>query len=349
MLMRHMDAGMGSFLILDGLELIPDKHYAVARGIDDKYLNLYKRYYHHMNPFARVKHIDPDHNVLTTEDVTTFKRLTATEYYNDFLKPQSIHHQLIIMLWSGNRVVGAASVYRPKEARGFSCREKTKAGLLAPFISVALVKNLAVARMDLQKNIIDAIVSEHPHQGIFIIDENFTAVYYNEKAVNLFKAAHIKSFNPIKPLGALPAELLNACKDYLLSSPDKPKDDVSIPGIRIDWYPKCRLIARVHKICGDHRRRFVMLSLEPEESIKTLNQILTDMKLTPREVEISNLLVKGLKNSDISEKLCISEYTVQNHIKSIYRKMMVKNRSGLIYRFLQLTSRENAFHNQSEN
>jgi DNA-binding CsgD family transcriptional regulator len=346
-LMRQIDAERGSFLILDGSDLIPNKQYAVSRGVDDNYLNQYRRYYHHLNPFAK-KRFDPDKIVLTTEDVTTFKRLQRTEYYNDFLKPQSIHYQLVIMLLSGGRTIGAASLYRPKDSHGFSLEEKNKAGLLSPFISVGLMKNLAVTRMNIQNDIIEAIVSGQPDRGIIIIDENFTAVHYNEKAVNTFKTAKIKSFNPLKPLEAFPPELRSACKECLLCSSEKPEEDFSIPKFMIDLHSKYRMVAHVHKICGDHNRHFIMIHLEPEESINSLNQILSDIGLTPREVELSNLLIKGLKNNDISKKLFISEYTVQNHLKSIYRKMKVKNRTSLIYRCIQLTSEDtsskNSFH-----
>jgi len=343
-LMRHLGAERGSFLILDGSDLIPHKQYAVSRGLDDKYLNLYRRYYHHLNPFAK-KRFEPEKDVLTTEDVTTFKRLQRTEYYNDFLKPQSIYHQLIVMLWSGGQTIGAASLYRPKDSREFSLEEKKKAGLFAPFISVSLMKNLAVTRMNIQDDIIKAMVSGQPNRGIIIIDENFTAVHYNERAVNMFKTAKIKSFNPLKPLETFPKELRNACEECLLSSSETSEEDFSIPRFRVDLNPKCRMVAHVNKISGDHHRHFILLDLEPEESISSLNDILSDMGLTLREVELTNLVIKGLKNTDISEKLFISEYTVQNHLKSIYRKMKVKNRSSLIYRCIQLTSKDSSVNN----
>ena len=346
-LMRQINAERGSFILLDGPDLVPHRQYAVSRGLDDKYLNLYRRYYHHLNPFAK-KGFNPEKDVLTTEDVTSFKRLQRTEYYNDFLKPQSIHHQLIIMLWSGGRAIGAASLYRPKDYHGFSLEEKKRAGLLAPFISVCLMKNLALTRMNIQNDIIKAIVSGQPNRGIIIIDESFTAVHYNEKAVKVFKSDRIKSFNPLKPLEAFPQELRNVCEECLHQSFKTSEEDFPVPRLRVDLYPKCRMVAHVHKIYGDQHRHFLLLELEPEESISSLNNILSDMGLTAREVELSNLIIKGLKNTEISEKLFISEYTVQNHLKSIYRKMKVKNRSSLIYRCIQLTSEDtslkNSFH-----
>ena len=58
--------------------------------------------------------------------------------------------------------------------------------------------------------------------------------------------------------------------------------------------------------------------------------------LTKREIEVVNLLFLGLKNFEISTKLFISEYTVENHLKSIYQKIGVKNRTSLIHRLTHL-------------
>jgi len=53
---------------------------------------------------------------------------------------------------------------------------------------------------------------------------------------------------------------------------------------------------------------------------------LTD-KLTQREIEVLQLLAKGLSNEDISKKLFLSEGTVRNHISSIVDKLGVSDRT----------------------
>ena len=58
---------------------------------------------------------------------------------------------------------------------------------------------------------------------------------------------------------------------------------------------------------------------------------LTD-PLTPREREVLGWLAKGLSNSEIAAQLVISEGTVKNHLKNIYGKLEVHNRTGAIAR-----------------
>lgn len=48
--------------------------------------------------------------------------------------------------------------------------------------------------------------------------------------------------------------------------------------------------------------------------------------LTRRETEVINELSKGLYYKEIAGKIFISQETVKKHVKSIYRKLGVRNR-----------------------
>ncbi|WP_233276831.1 helix-turn-helix domain-containing protein [Mucilaginibacter paludis] len=54
--------------------------------------------------------------------------------------------------------------------------------------------------------------------------------------------------------------------------------------------------------------------------------------LTKMEIEIAQLILKGMGNKDIAEALHISEETVKKHIYNTFKKVKVKNRSGLIFK-----------------
>jgi DNA-binding NarL/FixJ family response regulator len=51
-----------------------------------------------------------------------------------------------------------------------------------------------------------------------------------------------------------------------------------------------------------------------------------DEKLSSREVEILNWVKAGKTNSEVAHILCISSYTVKNHLQHIYKKLDVYNR-----------------------
>ncbi len=53
-------------------------------------------------------------------------------------------------------------------------------------------------------------------------------------------------------------------------------------------------------------------------------------ELTPRELEVLELIARGDKNSKIAEKLVISDKTVRNHISNIFSKLQVSDRAQAI-------------------
>ena len=56
--------------------------------------------------------------------------------------------------------------------------------------------------------------------------------------------------------------------------------------------------------------------------------------LTPRERQIAGLACRGCKNSDIAVDLHISAGTAKTHTRNIYRKVRVKSKTEMLYKFL---------------
>jgi len=66
-------------------------------------------------------------------------------------------------------------------------------------------------------------------------------------------------------------------------------------------------------------------------SAQSRNQVLEENKeLTPREDEVLKYLAQGLTNKEISARTHLAVDTVKTHLRSIYRKLGVTNRSQAI-------------------
>jgi len=63
-------------------------------------------------------------------------------------------------------------------------------------------------------------------------------------------------------------------------------------------------------------------------------------RLTRREQEVISYLAKGYSNKEIAQALSIGLYTVKDHLKSIMKKMEVKNRLGVLLKSLEIYSPE---------
>jgi DNA-binding CsgD family transcriptional regulator len=57
-------------------------------------------------------------------------------------------------------------------------------------------------------------------------------------------------------------------------------------------------------------------------------------ELTPRELEVLELMASGARNQKIAEQLVITEGTVKSHVKHILRKLGAVNRSQAIAQYL---------------
>ena len=55
-----------------------------------------------------------------------------------------------------------------------------------------------------------------------------------------------------------------------------------------------------------------------------------DLSITPRELEILELIAKGLSNREIAERLCVSENTVKTHSSRVFDKLGAKRRTQAV-------------------
>ncbi|WP_341319202.1 response regulator transcription factor [Paraburkholderia sp. IMGN_8] len=68
----------------------------------------------------------------------------------------------------------------------------------------------------------------------------------------------------------------------------------------------------------------------PGQDVERLQAALRS-PLSPREIEILNLVGKGLTNREISDLLSLSRLTVECHIKNIYKKLAVNSRTQAVF------------------
>jgi DNA-binding NarL/FixJ family response regulator len=81
--------------------------------------------------------------------------------------------------------------------------------------------------------------------------------------------------------------------------------------------PPGRVAIASAKIAGSVIR-VEAIQLAPEQTV---------VSLTPRQVQVADLLQDGLRNSQIGDKLGISPHTVRRHVEEILRRLGVANRT----------------------
>ncbi len=98
------------------------------------------------------------------------------------------------------------------------------------------------------------------------------------------------------------------------------------------------LLAPLHrsltKALSDHEFLSVFTHLEPQEKTCAISRFAMKETLTERENEIASLLLMGKSYKVMASELHVSENTIKTHVKNVYAKAGVHNRTELINLFL---------------
>ena len=128
---------------------------------------------------------------------------------------------------------------------------------------------------------------------------------------------------------------IHNAKEYVIEAMKNGADGYISKDANIDMLLDC--IKNVHK--GEYYLQPTLFAkLIKDNPMEVLQDIQNGRKtmmpleelLSERELEVFTLIVEGLNNREISEKLFIKEKTVKNHITRLFKKINVKNRKQAI-------------------
>ncbi|MEM6582125.1 MAG: LuxR C-terminal-related transcriptional regulator [Pseudomonadota bacterium] len=113
-----------------------------VRGVTSDAMSLWREDYHRHDPlmcYYLERHNRTSSNVFISTDPALRSEYVSSRFYHEFLKPQSIHHVMIIGLKPIKGVpFGVFGLHRSAGERAFSTTEVAKADLLAPYLKAAV-------------------------------------------------------------------------------------------------------------------------------------------------------------------------------------------------------------------
>ncbi len=200
-----------------------------------------------------------------------------------------------------------------------------KSGKILNYISLEVKKNRMPNYLD--------IVKGRSSPGILIVDPTGSLTYANATALEYF---------PGLRRGKLSADVSDLCRDLQKKpgAPAGPRESAAC--LVVDSVSGFPFSLRAFPIAEKRSRRpvsYIMVLIE-----KIVDRHLAELDfegvgrrygLSKREVEVLELISRGLSNLEIAGRLFISEYTVKDHIKRILSKMDLPSRSGIIASLLQ--------------
>lgn len=259
-----------------------------------------------LRAFGRLAHQHPlitrsDGNAQAISDFMTARSFHALELYTDVYRPLGAEDQIAIRLSTGvgPTVVGLAL---NRAARGFGHADRATLDLLRPLLAKSYQRVLARER---GRELLERI-GQAPDGGraVIALGERGRVEFVSDHARRLLRAYFGASTGSALP--AALSEWLGSGRAY------------AIEPLTID---------------GEHGRLEIWLApaegdAPPLLELREHAQAAPVETLTPRERQIAARAGTGQTNDELARALGISRRTVESHLRSVYRKLGVSNRTA---------------------
>lgn len=208
------------------------------------------------------------------------------------------------------------------------CRERVIRAALRALIDgqtgthvIGEVENLDTAQAAILSDRPDVTLLDPDHYGDDGVLTDLLQAVANTRTILLTGSPNSVSVSKALENGAAGLVLKQAAPEVLLKAIDK----VHAGEFWFDRVATARLLAELSRTDGIERRDLDTEQNDPDEQRRPL---------TRRERQVVALVGEGLRNSQIADRLRISEITVRNHLTSTFRKLAIPNRFQLaIYAF----------------
>ncbi|MFE7743742.1 LuxR C-terminal-related transcriptional regulator, partial [Nocardia sp. NPDC057455] len=81
---------------------------------------------------------------------------------------------------------------------------------------------------------------------------------------------------------------------------------------------------------ADGRPGMTAMVIAPAKPSEIMSLVVAAYELTTREMEVTELIARGLATSDIAAQLFLSAHTVRDHVKAVFEKVGVASRGELV-------------------
>ena len=305
----------------------------VQKGMPEDYLNKYYQY-HRYDPFAKwlIEHENNIPYFTTGENLVNYKNFVRSKIYEEFFKNYSIHHILDLNLIHQGKAFGFVCLYRPRNQSHFNEEDCELAKLMAPVISIIAKKVLLEEQLQKYETVIQSLSSELPNNGVFVVDENFQLLYANSNARNVLSELYETGNRSGSQIDFYPEEITDYCKK--LKSQKNPDASAATEKCELVLgHGRQNLSFHIRHLNRDDESSLFIINIEDGSPLLCSNNEMRYAGLSEREIDVIHAASRGLTNREIAELLYISTNTVQSHLKSVYDKLGIRNRTSLISHF----------------
>lgn len=292
-------------------------------GEDDIFWSLERLYFEH---HRSVRQMADTHQSVALLSETTGGDLERSTRYVEYLHPLGLAHEMRGAFTSGGYLWGSMDLVRESGSPDFEPREADLLRRIAPHLGNGLKMAALRSQTPVEEGGTDV-------PGVLTLD-------YQGRVVQHTPAAErwLRDLEDLCPGWRKRGDLPRAVHTVVLSlrralSPERDRDEESVPRVRARarsgrWLT---LYGSLTEATPERRAETVII-IEPTKPEELLPFSMTAYGLSPREEELVKLVVRGFPTTRISRTLFISEYTVHNHLRSVFEKVGVRSRGELVKR-----------------
>lgn len=300
----------------------------IGLNIDEKMIRLYKDYYYKTDIFLpqnSKKKINPldGKEVMTNTDIMTLTTFKKSEFYQDFLKKDNFYHEAAIYLTNGKYFTGGIGILRDRNDGRFTDKDLAVLSAITPYISKSFSDYLNLCQAEQDQRLFRSCIDNLPF-GIVFIDNIFSVISYNELAADYcqeIQNRHPQAGSSISELLQFAFSNIRITKGIHMAVLSTPSDNYTFK-----FYPLL-LPDNEGNILNFYIAHIIPEGKKEEISFKKRT---SEFGLTAREIEIVNLIAKGLNNREIAAELFISYNTARTHVENILGKLDVTNRTAIL-------------------
>lgn len=304
----------------------------IVRNLTPDQIRLYFTKYHTSDLYTT--HRSKSGTVISLSELATTEELADLPYYR-YLSALGIRYQTCIFLRDGKRLLATISLFRAPESGDFTPQELDMLRTIEPFLTKQYLRSMAISRDSSLLHYFDSYFEEL-NMGVAVLDRDRTVLKANQAfqdyATYILEHGTIeRSFVTDKTVDndneyMNCQELLNHFGESVITKPSR----IHIECILYLYHFHVKAFYGFARSDLDTLEQMYLVFLTRQEKVRSPEMLDAIKILTPRELTVLGYLASGMSNTEISDAMQISPFTVKTHLQNIYSKCNVSTRNELI-------------------
>lgn len=245
----------------------------------------------------------------------TTGKVDRSARYRDLLRPLGISEELRATLVVAGQAWGTMALYRESGRHPFEDSEIAFISKIGPVVAEGVRRRVS--------NHLQAGVGARSGLAMLVFDRRGHVLEESQTGRSILADVTMEGF-PTSERYPSPLVSLSARARRWSGTPGSTATPrVTLRGHSGAWYT-----AEATPMSSDDGRVAVVIQEASRTALARL--LLATYGLTPRESDVTRLVLQGRSTSEIGRELFLSEYTVQDHLKKIFEKVGVRSRRALV-------------------